>query len=709
LLCHRAEFGDDVDLYECQVADEVDFVSAGVKGTFTCTGRLGYRDRETPRCSDRVAMRCNGMNVKGDLRLGDPDDRSRPGKIEIYGEAHLVAANVEGEVNLTNALIANADGTALDAEHLIVGDNLYLDQRFQAEGLVRLVGARVSGIVNCTNGVFRNEHGPAIDADGLVATSVYLNSRDYPGEEKRRGFLAEGGIRLEGARVTQAVDCTEGTFSSERGPAIDAAGLVAREMRCTKAKITAGEPGPWGAVAIEASSMQVANFFLDWECEVSGGTVRLIHAKATGEVYLTFCRVEAPDGVPSINADGAEFGRLFLQGGFTGEVSLAGAAIRRELNCTGGHFRNARGYALRADRITCGVVYLNRRREMDQSFVAEGVVSLWGAKVEYVDCREGTVRGSRAVQGRPRTREGYETYALDLAEVQVGQHVWAQGVVVEGGLTVADADISGDLDLSEARIKPNDSGVTLKATNASVKGAMRWRGTKRATGRVLLNDANVGLLEDEVPGSWPSPRNLALSGLQYGALAGDVDVRKRLEWFGQSDYSAQPYEQLGRWYRLSGRQEDAIKVAMAGEKARRARASWLGKAWGWFLRATVGYGYRPQRAVFWLLLLTLSGGFLFLYAKYADLMIAPAALSAKPPIRAMECSGRYPCFMPWVYQFELLLPVVNLRAVQFWLPDASTLPGKALFAWAWATVLFGWVLAAAVAAGLSTLVKRPVS
>lgn len=425
LGCRRVKVGNDVDLDECDV-DNIDLVSAEIEGTLTCTGHLGHRDRDTLRCEDQVALRCNGVHVKGHLRLGDPDDESEPKSIEIYGEVCLVEANVEGDVNLTNARIYNADRTALDAEHVIVGEDLYLNERFEAEGLVRLAGARVTGLVNCTNGMFRNEHGPAINADGMEAASVYFNS-DGKEEEARREFLAEGGIRLEGARIR-------------------------REVLCTGARITASKAGSGDArVAISADSIAAESVRLDQGCEVRGGTIRLGEAHVTAGVYCTHGRFEAPKGYPAISAEDAKFGDLVLDGEFVGEISLRGTTVSGQLKCTGGKLHNPQRRALTADRLTCGSLYLNK------PFSAEGIVSLWGATVGYLDCREGIVRAGR-VRPVPTGIGAYEPYALDLANTEINGHVFGQGVRVEGGLSLADAHISGDLDLTGAIVTPTGYG-----------------------------------------------------------------------------------------------------------------------------------------------------------------------------------------------------------------------------------------------------------
>ena len=80
-----------------------------------------------------------------------------------------------------------------------------------AEGEVRLAGAQVGGNLECAGGFFKNpaiKHGPAsgtaLNADGInVGGAVNL----------RRGFAAEGKVRLLGAQVGSDVSCLDVSFT----------------------------------------------------------------------------------------------------------------------------------------------------------------------------------------------------------------------------------------------------------------------------------------------------------------------------------------------------------------------------------------------------------------------------------------------------------------------------------------------------------------
>lgn len=751
LKCSRVEFGDDVDLIDdCYVNGEVNLVSAEIGGMFTYTGRVDG--------TGGVALRCDGIHVKGAFRIGNPDDPLE--RTTVRGEVRLVEATVEGDVNFTNARLTNPDGIAIDAEHATVGEDLYLDKGFLARGRVRLVGARVTQLVNCTGGTFHSARGPAIEADGLVAAGLRFN-REEEGRERR--FSAEGGIRLNGARIS-------------------------REVLFSGGRITArlGEEGP---VAIWAENMLADVIYLDHGCEVRGGSIRLGGARI-GRMYCVGGHFYSANGTPIIMADGAEFESLFLQSTFLGGVSLRGAAVRRELNCTGGTLHNPRGKALAADRLTCGHLYLNKH------FVANGIVSLWEATAEFVDCSEGTIHGGRSVQRTP-TIGGYVTAALDLSGVEVRQHVLARRVRVEGGLKLAGAHISGDLDLTDAVVIPGDNGwqrTAVDAQRVAVDGTLSsWPLPWHPGAGVDLSNAHVGLLRADLK-SWPSLRRvkvrlassgLNLKGLRYGSLEtqGTASVQQRLGWLASSSpFSQQPYEELARVYRERGQVSDARRVRLREQKERTRRAGLppLSKAWNLFLEWTVGYGYRPARIFAALAVFAITGALLFHVAQHNNIMEAvswqpqrclqlavskqggvvsrqggvvfsggePVALvvppgrtleqyaSELPPrfsglgkaadrfetlppcqIKADQCTNYYPCFHPTIYSVELLIPVVNLRQLTYWLPDMNAntkkdarpgstmgqawyLVGTWYWIYAWIAILFGWVSVTALAAGI---------
>ncbi len=107
------------------------------------------------------------------------------------------------------------------------------------------------------------------------------------------------------------------------------------------------------------------------------------------------------------------------------------------------------------------------------------------------------------------------------------------------------------------------------------------------------------------------------------------------------------------------------------------------------LRWSIGYGYHPALALIPLAVLVLAGSVLFEVAAHYPDRLHPA-----------KTGPEQPGFNSFRYTMDLLLPVVNFKQRDSFVADG----------WAsWASFGFtfaGWLLAAAVVAGLSGVFKR---
>lgn len=87
----------------------------------------------------------------------------------------------------------------------------------------------------------------------------------------------------------------------------------------------------------------------------------------------------------------------------------------------------------------------------------------------------------------------------------------------------------------------------------------------------------------------------------------------------------------------------ARAVLYARERKQRQGKAPFYRAWSLLQDITVGYGYRPRRALAWLALLLATGSIIF--------SVAPP-----PPLQP----GLTPHFNGIIYTADLMLPVVNL-------------------------------------------------
>jgi hypothetical protein len=119
------------------------------------------------------------------------------------------------------------------------------------------------------------------------------------------------------------------------------------------------------------------------------------------------------------------------------------------------------------------------------------------------------------------------------------------------------------------------------------------------------------------------------------------------------------------------------------ERVQRRSRNLAPRIWGVLQDVTVGYGYRPRRALAWLGILMATGSVVF--------SVAPP-----PPLQA----GAAPHFNGIIYTLDLLLPVVNLGQKYAFNPGGPE---------QWLSYLFiaaGWTLATTVAAGAARVLQR---
>jgi len=124
-------------------------------------------------------------------------------------------------------------------------------------------------------------------------------------------------------------------------------------------------------------------------------------------------------------------------------------------------------------------------------------------------------------------------------------------------------------------------------------------------------------------------------------------------------------------------------VLYARERIQRQGKAPFYRAWSLLQDITVGYGYRPRRALAWLALLLTAGSIVF--------SVAPP-----PPLQA----DMAPHFNGVIYTVDLMLPVVNLGQ------KYAFNPGGAEQWLSYLLIAAGWTLATTVAAGAARILRR---
>jgi hypothetical protein len=173
--------------------------------------------------------------------------------------------------------------------------------------------------------------------------------------------------------------------------------------------------------------------------------------------------------------------------------------------------------------------------------------------------------------------------------------------------------------------------------------------------------------------------------LSYDRLTEPGTLAQRVAWLSRNatGYQPGPYEHLAAAYRRVGLDDQARRILLAKQRARRRTLPASARPWGLVQDAAVGYGYRPALAVAWLALFLAVGTVVF--------GLHPPTPAGPPPS---------PRFNSLVYSLDLLLPVINFGQGKAFLAQGG-------YQWlAYALTGVGWILATTIAAGVGRAVNR---
>jgi hypothetical protein len=639
-------------------------------------GGDGYTDieRELAAAFARNArVAAEGVEVRGAILAkilcapADPDAGwPRPG-------LRLTGARVTGRLDLSFVEVAHPlmlDDCEFDEAPMLYWSRLrytsFAGSRLpglvlpnaEIAGHLRLTGCRVDGALNLRG--TKVQGGLLLDGATLTwpgAVVLDLERAEVGGDlVAGRGFRAVGGLRLFQATIGGGVHIDGSTVDASRvdAPGQDDAG--------------GDDPGvdPADVVAIDLDNASVRGGLFARGAEVTG-ELTMRHA-TVGVVALGGSTLRRPGGV-AVRMDRAQVnGGVFLAGTVgcrvTGEVRMVSAQVGRTVRMSGATIDNPGGTALRVDGIAVDGSF-----DCQDGFSARGLVSL-------VDAR---VAGPVWFMGARLDNPG--GVALRATGIQAGAVFnCCEGFVATGRVSINGARIASRLCFDAATLTDPDVSLRCSRTEAA---ELSLRYADIPSGTVDLRHTRIGILRDD-PRVWPD--RLSLDGLTYATLEPQVPVARRIAWLAREPdgLPPQPYEQLAATYRRTGDDAEARAVLFARQqRRRRAGTARPAKVWSWLQEITVGYGYRPRRAVLWLAAL---------------LLIGAVAFGLAPPDRVATAGPV--TFNSLAYALDLLLPVVSFGQEQAFEPRGGT-------QWlAYLLIASGWLLATTAAAGLTRTISR---
>ncbi|MCP2247982.1 hypothetical protein [Lentzea aerocolonigenes] len=373
-----------------------------------------------------------------------------------------------------------------------------------------------------------------------------------------------------------------------------------------------------------------------------------------------------------IYLDGSRIGGMvrlhnaFVRSGGNGDAVTFTDATARGLRLGGAVLRSDTGAALRGNgaHIRSGIT-------LDRGFNA--LSNSAGPTVELINARLG---GDLWIGGFIRNRTG-EAVTVHRATIEGSLVVFRSRIEAKSfgaALEISDTDVGGEITISPRKIINHGGGLAVDLF------------TTRA-GRALLLD--VAELTDA--GGFTT----SLNGLTYPEPPEDTGAWLTMLRDHTPEYEAQPYQQLAAVHRAAGHEHTARKVLIAQQKDLRHRGDPGNKLWHWFLGVTLGYGYKPSRAVAGLLI-TFLLSLCLVWTAGENNGLTPA--KDRP---ADSCSSVNRISLA----ADLAIPLVKLGGT----PRCELANGPA-GQWAtgagWVVQILGWSFATLSVAGFTGLVRK---
>ena len=170
-----------------------------------------------------IAIGADRMEVGGSVFLVA---REKEIRFEANGEVRLLGSRIKSGLECTGGSFQNPNGNALSADGIEIGGDIHLraldkETKFEANGIVRLPGAKIGGDFRCTGGSFQNPGGSALIADRIeVGGNVFMRAMD---EETM--FESNGQVRLHGAKIGGNLEFIGGNIQNLGGESLAATNL----------------------------------------------------------------------------------------------------------------------------------------------------------------------------------------------------------------------------------------------------------------------------------------------------------------------------------------------------------------------------------------------------------------------------------------------------------------------------------------------------
>lgn len=193
---------------------EINLSGARIEGSFVCEGGIFLNPPQQSVKESGTTLNAERIRVAGNVNL-------RNG-FHSNGEVWLLGAQIGGDLDCSGGIFHNpvqqnvqGSGRALTAQNIRVGGDVYLRDKFRADGVVWLLGAQIENNLDCSGGVFKNPIQKDVQESG---TALQIASVTVKGNvHLRNDFIADGCVSLIGARINSDLECHDATFGEVIG------------------------------------------------------------------------------------------------------------------------------------------------------------------------------------------------------------------------------------------------------------------------------------------------------------------------------------------------------------------------------------------------------------------------------------------------------------------------------------------------------------
>jgi len=667
-----------------------------------------FQELALTRCPRIPGLLANGLRVGRDLDLSGSQITGAHRTTASFSRraaVWLCEAEIGGRLRCVDTVIDPGGERSIQADRMKVGSSVWLRHRFTALGYVRLIGARIDGNLDLSGALIESATGRAVNLDdAVIGGSVFVINDPGDRSPVIRGRIDMGNARVAGRFVIRNLTLVAPMAPADaryarpqiRGSALSAPRLsvgtgVTMEGSCrvdggmdlSMSELGSLYIGPGcslyagGRTALDLTNAELLSTFTLGEGVPVKGTVRLSGARIHGNLCLRGANLSDPDGGFLIAAQGLQLdGAAELQNmtATGGELEFRSATTGSALSAAGAQLHNPDGYTL-------NLVQANIKGSvrLTDDFESIGSVTLDAATIE------GRLTCTRGVFDCPIPSGPGEPSKVAIEAISA---------TIRGGMTLGWKTVSPSVDFTNARTSFLADDPLNWPSRFVISGftydrfQQPWRGT---SGWTWDHKARCAWLSHQAAYDAGPYEQAARVFRQHGYTAGAEEILIAQRKHARQAVTGQRT--------LLRRVRDTAYSATLGYGYRPGRVLWL-----LALLLVLVAGSLEIPASRSAMRATTSAG--TVYSLQGPIPGAGSTVFTGVPPHSDACGdGQVRCFSAVLYAIDTVLPLISLDQRSTWYPDPHVRGGTFMKWWLNAATLLGWLLSSIFVVSLARLAR----